>query len=136
MSEEQDNQSIDPEDFVLFGDVTDFDLFKAQVQTLFITLSNEVEKRLVEKESRFEKYEEQLAMLYAAYVEQAAIIENILLTIFINNPEKEKIFTDNLQRARKNFLETLSQGASDVLAGEDSGTAAAIKNLVEEKLSD
>jgi hypothetical protein len=133
----QDNETKVPEqEYVLFGDVTDFDLFKAQVQTLFISLSNEIEKRLKEKDEKIDKIEEQFALLYAGYAEQAAVIESILITNFTDNPEQEKLFRNNLAETRKDFLEMLKQGADHVLAGEDPDTAAAIKNVVDKKLSD
>lgn len=129
------DQSNDQELF-LFGDVTDFDVFKGQVQTLFVSLSNEIEKRLQEQAKLIEKLEEQFALLYAGYAEQAAVMENILFTIFSDNPEKEKIFRENLAESRKQFLNLLKEGADDVLAREDPRTAAAIKDVVNKKLSD
>lgn len=134
MSEEKENNN--PEDYVLFGDVTDFDLFKAQVQTLFISLSNEIDKRLQGLDNKIDKIEEQFALLYAGYAEQAAVIENTLITIFTDDPEKEKIFRENLAETRKQFLEMLKEGAQDVLAGEDPNIASAIEDVVDKKLSD
>lgn len=131
-----DETQQNEEDLILFGDVTDFDLFKAQVQALFISLSNEVEKRLKEKEKEIEKIQEQFALLYAGYAEQAAVVENLLITIFTDNPEKEKVFRENLAEARKQFLNLLKQGVDDVLVGEDPDTAAAIKDVVDKKLSE
>lgn len=133
MSEDQPNN---PEEYVLFGDVTDFDIFKGQVQTLFISLSNEIEKRLQALDEKIEKVEEQFALLYAGYAEQAAVLENTLITIFNDNPEKEKVFRENLAETRKQFLEMLKEGAQDVLAGEDPNIASAIENVVDKKLSD
>lgn len=134
MSEEKENTN--PEDYVLFGDVTDFDLFKAQVQTLFVSLSNEIEKRLQALDEKIERVEEQFALLYAGYAEQAAVLENTLITIFSDNPEKEKVFRENLAETRKQFLEMLKEGAQDVLAGEDPNIASAIEDVVDKKLSD
>lgn len=124
------------EDLFLFGDVTDFDLFKAQVQTIFITLSNEIEKRLKEKDEQIEKMQEQFALLFAGYAEQASVIENILVTFLADDPEKEKKFRDNLSESRKQFLEMLKEGAEDVLAREDPNLAAAVTDVVDKKLSD
>lgn len=124
------------QDIFLFGDVTDFDLFKAQVQTLFITLTNEIEKRLKEKDEQIEKMQEQFALLFAGYAEQASVIENILVTILSDDPQKEEQFRKNLSESRKQFLEMLKEGAEDVLAGEDPNLAAALGNVVEKKLSD
>ena len=124
------------EEFVLFGDATDLDLFKAQVQTLFISLSNEVDKRLREKDEKIEKIEEQFALLFAGYSEQAAVIENLLLTMFSDAPEKEEIFRKNLSDSRRQFLNLLKEGAKDVLAGEDPNLAATIENVVDQKLSE
>ena len=53
MSEDSQDQ-----EYVLFGDVNDFDVFKAQVQALFVSLSNEIEKRLQEQAKLIEKIEE------------------------------------------------------------------------------
>lgn len=124
------------EDLLLFGDITDFDIFKAQVQALFVSLSNEIEKRLVEQAKLIEKLEQQFAMIYAGYVEQAAVIENLLIAFFTDNPEKEKVFRDNLANARQQFLNLLKEGVDDVLAGEDPRTASAIKSVVDQKLSE
>lgn len=124
------------EELFLFGDVTDFDVFKGQVQTLFVSLSNEIEKRLQQQAALTEKLEEQFALLYAGYAEQAAVIENLLFTIFSDSPEKEVIFRENLAETRKQFLNLLKEGADDVLAREDPRTAAAIKDVVDKKLSD
>jgi len=131
-----EDQSTDSSDYVLFGDVTDFDLFKGQVQALFVALSNEIEKRLAENLIVIESLEKQFALLFAGYAEQAAVIENILLTIFSDDEEKEKLFRKNLSESRENFLRLLKEGANDVLAGEDPRTAAAISDVVDEKLSD
>ena len=124
------------EELFLFGDVTDFDVFKGQVQTLFVSLSNEIEKRLQQQAALTEKLEEQFALLYAGYAEQAAVIENLLFTVFSDSPEKEVIFRENLAETRKQFLNLLKEGADDVLAREDPRTAAAIKDMVDKKLSD
>lgn len=124
------------EELFLFGDVTDFDVFKGQVQTLFVSLSNEIEKRLQQQAALTEKLEEQFALLYAGYAEQAAVIENLLFTVFSDSPEKEVIFRENLAETRKQFLNLLKEGADDVLAREDPRTAAAIKDVVDKKLSD
>jgi hypothetical protein len=126
----------DAESFLLFGDVTDFDLFKAQVQSLFVALSNEIQKRLDENKASIENIEKQFALLFAGYAEQAAVIENLILTTFTDNPEKEKIFRDNLAETRKQFLNLLKEGAQDVLASEDPNAASAIEDAVNEKLSD
>lgn len=131
-----ENQDTEQEELLLFGDVTDFDLFKAQVQNLFIALSNEVDKRINEHETLIEKLEQQFAMIYAGYVEQAAVIENLLISFFTDNPEKEKVFRDNLANARQQFLNLLKEGVEDVLAGEDQRTADNIKSVVDKKLSD
>lgn len=131
-----DDNKDNQEDLFLFGDVTDFDLFKAQVQTIFITLSNEIEKRLKEKDEQIEKMQEQFALLFAGYAEQASVIENILVTFLSDDPEKEKRFRDNLSESRKQFLEMLKEGAEDVLAREDPNLAAAVTNVVDKKLSD
>lgn len=131
-----DDNKNNQEDLFLFGDVTDFDLFKAQVQTIFITLSNEIEKRLKEKDEQIEKMQEQFALLFAGYAEQASVIENILVTFLSDDPEKEKRFRDNLSESRKQFLEMLKEGAEDVLAREDPNLAAAVTNVVDKKLSD
>ena len=125
-----------PDDLFLFGDIDDFDMFKSQVQTLIIALSNEVDKRLLEKDKRIEKLEEQFALIFAGYAEQASVIENLLLTIFTDSPEKEKLFRENLADSRKQFLNLLKEGAEDVLAGEDPQLAATIKNVVDQKLSE
>lgn len=135
MSEEAEDSEQNQE-YILFGDVTDFDVFKAQVQALFISLSNEIEKRLKEQADATEKMEQQFAMLYAGYVEQAAVIENLLITMFTDDPEKEKVFRDNLAQSREHFLNLLKEGAEDVLAGEDPNLAATIKDVVDKKLSD
>jgi hypothetical protein len=111
-------------------------MFKSQVQTLIIALSNEVDKRLAEKDKRIEKLEEQFALIFAGYAEQASVIENLLLTIFTDSPEKEKLFRENLADSRKQFLNLLKEGAEDVLAGEDPQLAATIKNVVDQKLSE
>lgn len=132
MTEEQQNQ----EDLFLFGDITDFDLFKAHVQTLFITLTNELEKRLQQKDKDIEKIQEQFALLFAGYAEQASVIENILVTLLADDPEKEAKFRENLSVSRKQFLEMLKEGAEDVLAGEDPQLASALADVVEKKLSD
>lgn len=132
---EDNNQEQSEQEYVLFGDATDFDVFKAQVQALFISLSNEIEKRLKEQADATEKMEQQFAMLYAGYVEQAAVIENLLITMFTDDPEKEKVFRDNLAQSREHFLNLLKEGAEDVLAGEDPNLAATIKDVVDEKLS-
>jgi hypothetical protein len=132
---ENDNNN-EQEPLFLFGDVTDFDLFKAQVQSLFVALSNEIQKRLDENKASLEKVEEQFALLYAGYAEQAAVIENLLLTMFTDNPEKEKIFRNNLAETRRQFLNLLKEGAQDVLASEDPNIASAIESVVDEKLSD
>jgi hypothetical protein len=124
------------EDLFLFGDVTDFDLFKAQVQTIFITLSNEIEKRLKEKDDQIEKIQEQFALLFAGYAEQASVIENILVTFLSDDSEKEKKFRENLSESRRQFLEMLKEGAEDVLAREDPNLAATLTNVVDKKLSD
>ena len=123
------------EDLFLFGDVTDFDLFKAQVQTIFITLSNEIEKRLKEKDDQIEKIQEQFALLFAGYAEQASVIENILVTFLSDDSEKEKKFRENLSESRRQFLEMLKEGAEDVLAREDPNLAATLTNVVDKKLS-
>lgn len=136
MSEETNNQNPQEEDLVLFGDVTDFELFKAQVQTMFITLSNEIEKRLQEKDKEIEKLQEQFALLFAGYAEQASVIENILVTFLSDDPEKEKQFRKNLSDSRRQFLEMLKEGAEDVLAGEDPNLATALGDIIEKKLSD
>ena len=130
------NDQANPDDLFLFGDITDFDMFKSQVQTLIIALSNEVDKRLAEKDKRIEKLEEQFALIFAGYAEQASVIENLLLTIFTDSPEKEKLFRENLADSRKQFLNLLKEGAEDVLAGEDPQLAATIKNVVDQKLSE
>jgi hypothetical protein len=130
------NEHPNPDDLFLFGDITDFDMFKSQVQTLIIALSNEVDKRLAEKDKRIEKLEEQFALIFAGYAEQASVIENLLLTIFTDSPEKEKLFRENLADSRKQFLNLLKEGAEDVLAGEDPQLAATIKNVVDQKLSE
>jgi hypothetical protein len=130
------NDLPNPDDLFLFGDITDFDMFKSQVQTLIIALSNEVDKRLAEKDKRIEKLEEQFALIFAGYAEQASVIENLLLTIFTDSPEKEKLFRENLADSRKQFLNLLKEGAEDVLAGEDPQLAATIKNVVDQKLSE
>lgn len=135
MSEQTENNQQE-EEYILFGDATDFDVFKAQVQALFVSLSNEIEKRLKEQADATEKMEQQFAMLYAGYVEQAAVIENLLVTMFTDNPEKEKIFRDNLAHSREQFLKLLKEGAEDVLAGEDPRLASTIKDVVDKKLSD
>ena len=132
MTEENNEQ----EPLLLFGDVTDFDVFKGQVQSLFISLSNEIEKRLQQQAELIEKLEEQFAMLYAGYVEQTAVIENVLITIFTDSPEKEQVFRENIAESRKQFLDLLKEGTNDVLAREDPRTAAAIKDVVDKKLSD
>lgn len=131
MTENQQEQ----EEVFLFGDVTDFDLFKAQVQTLFITLTNEIEKRLKEKDEQIEKMQEQFALLFAGYAEQASVIENILLTFLADDPKKEEQFRKNLSESRKQFLEMLKEGAEDVLAGEDPKLASTLSNVVDKKLS-
>jgi hypothetical protein len=130
------NDQPNPDDLFLFGDITDFDMFKSQVQTLIIALSNEVDKRLAEKDKRIEKLEEQFALIFAGYAEQASVIENLLLTIFTDSPEKEQLFRQNLADSRKQFLNLLKEGAEDVLAGEDPQLAATIKNVVDQKLSE
>jgi hypothetical protein len=130
-----DDNKENQEDLFLFGDVTDFDLFKAQVQTIFITLSNEIEKRLKEKDEQIEKIQEQFALLFAGYAEQASVIENILVTFLSDDPEKEKRFRENLSESRKQFLEMLKEGAEDVLAREDPNLAAAVTDVVDKKLS-
>lgn len=130
-----DDNKDNQEDLFLFGDVTDFDLFKAQVQTIFITLSNEIEKRLKEKDEQIEKIQEQFALLFAGYAEQASVIENILVTFLSDDPEKEKRFRENLSESRKQFLEMLKEGAEDVLAREDPNLAAAVTDVVDKKLS-
>lgn len=132
MSEEL-NQN---EELHIFGDVTDFDIFKGQVQALFVSLSNEIEKRLQQQSELIEKLEQQFAMLYVGYVEQAAVIENTLIAVFTDNPEKEAVFRENLSVAREKFFAMLKEGADDVLAGEDPRTAAAIKDMVNKKLFD
>ena len=129
-----DNQ--EQEELFLFGDVTDFDIFKGQVQSLFVSMSNEIEKRLQQQAQLIEKLEEQFALLYTGFVEQAAVIENVLVTIFTDNPEKEQVFRDNLAIARENFFNLLKEGADDVLAREDPRTASAIKDAVDKKLSE
>ena len=128
-----DNQ--EQEELFLFGDVSDFDVFKGQVQSLFVSLSNEIEKRLQEHAQLIEKLEEQFALLYAGYVEQTAVIENVLITVFTDSPEKEQVFRENISNARKEFLDLLKEGTNDVLAREDPRTAAAIKDAVDKKLS-
>lgn len=130
------DNSSNQEELFLFGDVTDFDIFKGQVQTLFVSLSNEIDKRIQQQAQLIEKLEEQFALLYAGYVEQVAVIENLLITVFTDNPEKEQIFRENIAQSRKQFLELLKEGTDDVLAREDPRTAAAIKNVVDKKLSD
>jgi hypothetical protein len=124
------------EDLHLFGDITDFDVFKGQVQALFISLSNEIEKRLQQQSELIEKLEQQFAMIYVGYVEQAAVIETALISVFSDSPEKETLFRENLDSAREKFYNILKEGADDVLAGEDPRTAAAIKDMVNKKLSD
>lgn len=131
-----DDNKNNEEDLFLFGDVTDFDLFKAQVQTIFIALSNEVEKRLKEKDEQIDKMQEQFALLFAGYAEQASVIENILVTFLADDPEKEKKFRENLSDSRKQFLEMLKEGAEDVLAREDPDLAATLVDVVDKKLSD
>jgi len=131
----EDNNSEDQE-LHIFGDVTDFDIFKGQVQALFVSLSNEIEKRLQQQSELIEKLEQQFAMLYVGYVEQAAVIENTLIAVFTDSPEKEAVFKENLSAAREKFFAMLKEGADDVLAGEDPRTAAAIKNMVDKKLLD
>jgi hypothetical protein len=133
MSEENNQEQ---EELHLFGDVTDFDIFKGQVQTLFVSLSNEIEKRLQQQSQLIEKLEQQFAMIYVGYVEQAAVIETTLISMFSEDPEKEKLFKENLDSARQKFFDMLKEGADDVLAGEDPRTAAAIKDMVNKKLSD
>lgn len=130
------SQNEEQEELFLFGDVTDFDIFKGQVQSLFVSLSNEIEKRLQQQAELIEKLEEQFALLYTGFVEQAAVIENVLITIFTDNPEKEQVFRDNLAIAREKFFNLLKEGADDLLAREDPRTAAAIKDAVDKKLSD
>lgn len=131
MSENQEQEEL-----FLFGDVTDFDIFKGQVQSLFVSLSNEIEKRLQQQAELIEKLEEQFALLYTGFVEQAAVIENVLITIFTDNPEKEQVFRDNLALAREKFFNLLKEGTDDLLAREDPRTAAAIKDAVDKKLSE
>lgn len=133
MTEENNNQE---EDLFLFGDITDFDLFKAQVQTIFITLSNEIEKRLQDKDKEIEKLQEQFALLFAGYAEQASVIENILVTFLSDDPEKEKKFRENLVDSRRQFLQMLKEGAEDVLAGEDPKLASTLSDVLDKKLSD
>jgi hypothetical protein len=133
MSNEENKEQ---EDLFLFGDITDFDLFKAQVQTIFIALSNEIEKRLKEKDEQMEKMQEQFALLFAGYAEQASVIENILVTFLSDDPEKEKQFRQNLSDSRRQFLEMLKEGAEDVLAGEDPNLASTLADVVDKKLSD
>lgn len=132
MSEDFINEQ---EDLLLFGDITDFDLFKAQVQNLFLAISSEFDKKLAQHESLIEKLEQQFAMIYAGYVEQAAVIENLLISFFTDNPEKEHLFRENLANARQQFLNLLKEGVEDVLAGEDQRTADNIKSVVDKKLS-
>ena len=110
-------------------------MFKAQVQTIFITLSNEIEKRLKEKDDQIEKIQEQFALLFAGYAEQASVIENILVTFLSDDSEKEKKFRENLSESRRQFLEMLKEGAEDVLAREDPNLAATLTNVVDKKLS-
>jgi hypothetical protein len=130
-----DETNQEQEELHLFGDVTDFDIFKGQVQALFISLSNEIEKRLQQQSELIEKLEQQFAMIYVGYVEQAAVIETALISMFSDSPEKEDLFRENLDSARQKFFDMLKEGADDVLAGEDPRTAAAIKDMVDKKLS-
>jgi hypothetical protein len=133
MSEEQDTEQ--DQDYFLFGDATDLEVFKAQVQTLFVSLSNEIDKRLQLQAQSIEKIEEQFATLYVGFVEQAAVLEHIIVTIFADNAEAEKVFYENLDKARENFFNILKEGADSVLAPEDEQLAATIKNVVDKKLS-
>jgi hypothetical protein len=91
--------------------------------------------RLKEKDDQIEKIQEQFALLFAGYAEQASVIENILVTFLSDDSEKEKKFRENLSESRRQFLEMLKEGAEDVLAREDPNLAATLTNVVDKKLS-
>ena len=120
----------------LFEGISDFDVFKNQIQEILIGLSQRIDQRFTEVDDLIEKIEKQIATLILGFGEQAVNTEALIAQLRFSSEEAQKSFMDTVAESRKQMLRTMKEGADGLLAREDPGLASAIESLADEKLSD
>ena len=105
-------------------------------QQVITGLAAQIEDRLKTLETSVESMEKQIATLILSYGEQAVFTEALVVQMAFSTDEARKAFHQSLQDSRKQMFEVMQNASKGFLADENPGVAAAVTDLVTEKLSD
>lgn len=97
---------------------------------------NSFAEKIQELDNRIESIDKQIATLIVGYGEQAVFMEALVAQLAFATDDQRKSFNDSLNEARKKMLEVMRDASATNLADEDPNTAAAVEELVAQKLSE
>ena len=92
-------------------------------------------RKLADNERRIAALEEQVTVMVIGFGEQAVTLETLITKLAFKTDEERNDFKTSLEESRVNMLKRLRDHADD-LATDGSEDTTALKNVVEEKLSD
>ena len=107
-------------------------LFQDITQSVYMTMSD----KMASMEKSLESLEKQVADLIFGYGEQAVFMEALIAQMAFATDEARTAFHENISKSRKLRIEVMQSAAKGILDDEKPGTAAAVANLAESKLSD
>ncbi len=113
---------------LVLSQTMDQQLDKEWVLAVVAASQTQYEERLQRLEGLLEGFEQQGAMLASGYGELAAIIQAIVETFLLLNPEQRESFESHLKATRKQFLETLNHAHQAAQQSTDRFTAHATQS--------